>query len=64
MQLTFVNDMGQTFTVEIDPAMELQDVQALVEVEVSHSPHLMNLLHLMHGLGYSPVYPYPNKLSH
>lgn len=42
MLLTFVNDLGQSFTVEIDPDMELENVMALIEVEVrpskSHSP--------------------------
>jgi hypothetical protein len=35
MQLTFVNDFGQTFVVEIDPKMELENVMALLEAEVS-----------------------------
>ena len=35
MELTFVNDLGQTFTVEIDPSMELENVMALLEAEVS-----------------------------
>ncbi|KAF8908351.1 hypothetical protein CPB85DRAFT_789553 [Mucidula mucida] len=33
MQLTFVNDMGQSFVVEIDPNMELENVTALLEVD-------------------------------
>jgi len=33
MELTFVNDLGQTFTVEIDPNMELENVMALLEAE-------------------------------
>ena len=35
MELTFVTDMGHTFTVEIDPNMELENVMALLEAEVS-----------------------------
>ena len=44
MQITFVTDTGENFSVEIDPDMKLQDVQALLEAEVSHSPHLVNPL--------------------
>ena len=35
MELTFLNDLGQSFVVEIDPNMELENVMALLEVEVS-----------------------------
>ena len=34
MELTFVTDLGQSFVVEIDPNMELENVMALLEVEV------------------------------
>jgi len=34
MELTFVTELGQTFTVEIDPNMELENVMALLEAEV------------------------------
>jgi len=37
MRLTFANDFGQTFTVEIDPEMELENVMALLEAEASSS---------------------------
>ena len=37
MRLTFVTDLGQTYTVEIDPKMELENVMALLEAEVSDS---------------------------
>ncbi|KAK2465970.1 hypothetical protein APHAL10511_001611 [Amanita phalloides] len=33
MELTFVNDLGQTFTIDIDPSMELENVMALLEAE-------------------------------
>jgi len=33
MELTFVNDFGQSFVVEIDPSMELENVMALLEAE-------------------------------
>ena len=35
MRLTFVNDLGQTYSVDIDPDMELENVMALLEAEVS-----------------------------
>ncbi len=35
MRLTFVNELGTTYSVEIDPNMELADVMALLEAEVS-----------------------------
>jgi len=34
MELTFLNDLGQPFIVEIDPNMELENVMALLEAEV------------------------------
>lgn len=34
MQLSVVTEIGQTFVVEIDPSMELENVMALLEVEV------------------------------
>ncbi|TEB37070.1 hypothetical protein FA13DRAFT_886528 [Coprinellus micaceus] len=33
MELTFINDLGQPFVVEIDPNMELENVMALLEAE-------------------------------
>ncbi|KAF8324822.1 hypothetical protein F5887DRAFT_1115419, partial [Amanita rubescens] len=33
MELTVVNDLGQTFVVEVDPNMELENVMALLEAE-------------------------------
>lgn len=33
MRLTFVNDMGQSFVIEIDPQMSLEDIMALLEAE-------------------------------
>ena len=35
MELTFLTDLGQSFVVEIDPNMELENVMALLEAEVS-----------------------------
>jgi DNA damage-inducible protein 1 len=35
MELTFITDIGQSFVVEIDPNMELENVMALLEAEVS-----------------------------
>ena len=34
MELTFVTDLGQSFVIEIDPNMELENVMALLEAEV------------------------------
>ena len=34
MELTFITELGQTFVVEIDPNMQLEDVMALLEAEV------------------------------
>lgn len=34
MQLTFVTDLGQSFVVDIDADMELENVMALLEAEV------------------------------
>jgi hypothetical protein len=35
MQLTFVTDLGQSYAVDIDPDMELENVMALLEAEAS-----------------------------
>lgn len=35
MNLTFVDSLGHTFFVEIDPQMHLEDIMALLEAEVS-----------------------------
>jgi hypothetical protein len=37
MQLIFVTTLGETFAVEIDPNLVLQDVKALLEAEVQHT---------------------------
>ena len=39
MELTFITDLGQTFVVEIDPNMELENVMALLEAEVRSTLH-------------------------
>ncbi len=39
MNLTFVTDLGQTFSVEIDSDMELETVMVLLEAEVSINVH-------------------------
>jgi len=33
MRITFVTDLGQTYTIEIDPQMELENIMALLEAE-------------------------------
>lgn len=35
MELTFVTELGESYVVEIDENMELENVMALLEVEVS-----------------------------
>jgi hypothetical protein len=55
MNLTFVTDLGQTFTVEIDPSMELENVMALLEAEVWVPVSVIMrqvYLHLVCSLGY------------
>ena len=37
MELTFITELGQSFVVEIDPNMELENVMALLEAEVHFS---------------------------
>ncbi|KAN0132657.1 ubiquitin-related domain containing protein [Lactarius tabidus] len=61
MRLTFVNDLGQTYSVDIDPDMELENVMALLEAEsgipvneqsISHEGReLNNTKATMKGLG-------------
>lgn len=36
MRLTFVNDTGQTYVIEVDPEMKLEDIMALLEAEARH----------------------------
>lgn len=38
MELTFVTELGESYPVEIDENMELENVMALLEVEVSLNP--------------------------
>jgi hypothetical protein len=63
MELTFLNDLGQSFVVEIDSNMELENVMALLEAEVSgeglslKDPAEENLLL------FSLVSPWANKVS-
>ncbi|KAH9062667.1 hypothetical protein EDB87DRAFT_247250 [Lactarius vividus] len=53
MRLTFVDDLGQTYSVDIDPDMELENVMALLEAEsISHEGReLNNTKATMKGLG-------------
>lgn len=46
MELTFMTEIGQTFVVEIDPNMELENVMALLEAEVSSRLLILPLLPL------------------
>jgi len=40
MLLTFINDLGQSTVVEIDPNMELENVMALLEAEARITPRI------------------------
>lgn len=44
-----MNDMGQSFVIEIDPQMNLEDIMALLEVEVWTSPHSMRHRSIANG---------------
>jgi hypothetical protein len=35
MQITFVTDVGESYVLEIDPNMELENIMALLEADVS-----------------------------
>jgi hypothetical protein len=35
MQITFVTDVGESYALEIDPNMEMENIMALLEAEVS-----------------------------
>lgn len=59
MELTFVTDLGQSFVVEIDPNMELENVMALLEAEVSRDVLPQTRPHL----GASPAFRLHNKAS-
>jgi hypothetical protein len=63
MRLTFVNDLGQTFGVEIDPNMELENVMALLEAEVS-DPTLTAQTVQAHTSGDSPAFLSENRVYH
>ena len=39
MELTFYTDLGESYAVEIDENMELENVMALLEAEVSPPTH-------------------------
>lgn len=34
MQLIFVTDIGESYTLDVDPNMEMENIMALLEVEV------------------------------
>lgn len=65
MRITFVTDLGATYSVEIDPKMELENVMALLEAEVGHSLHFCcpELKPLSFPFATSPVFPPLNKVS-
>lgn len=45
MQITFVTEVGDSYPLEIDPNMELENIMALLEAEVgaSHQQELCTL---------------------
>lgn len=61
MQLTFVNDLGQSYSMDIDPGMELENVMALLEAEVCLCYPILSLGFILHG---SRACPSPNKAYH
>ena len=63
MRLTFVTDLGQTYIVEIDPKMELENVMALLEAEVSDSKIIHVSPKLMSFFTISPVSQSLNRVS-
>jgi hypothetical protein len=62
MRLTFVTDLGQTYIVEIDPKMELENVMALLEAEVSDS-RIMNVSPQLRSFLGSPASRSLNRVS-
>ncbi|KAG1892095.1 hypothetical protein F4604DRAFT_7407 [Suillus subluteus] len=52
MQLTFVTDLGQSYAVDIDPDMELENVMALLEAE--RTKHLAQRARTYRSKGYHP----------
>jgi hypothetical protein len=53
MKLTFFTELGESYTVEIDENMELENVMALLEAEVSPSSRISRILSRVH-CGSSP----------
>ena len=43
MRLTFVNDSGQSYVIEVDRELELENVMALLEAEVNNLDPLQYL---------------------
>lgn len=42
MRITFATDMGESYSVEIDPQMEIENIMALLEAEVRLDLDLAN----------------------
>lgn len=38
MRITFITDIGQSYVIEVDPQMELENIMALLEAEVGPRP--------------------------
>jgi hypothetical protein len=62
MRITFVTDLGATYSIEIDPKMELENVMALLEAEVGVSRHCAARAHVFRFLATSPAFPPLNKV--
>ncbi|KAG1835388.1 hypothetical protein F4604DRAFT_1910813 [Suillus subluteus] len=54
MQLTFVTDLGESYAVDIDPDMELENVMALLEAELRT---WRNLVYMLTKLWKGPIGP-------
>lgn len=44
MELTFITELGESYVIEIDENMELENVMALLEAEVSSSSRICSLV--------------------
>ena len=66
MRLTFVNDLGQAYSVDIDSEMELENVMALLEAEVSCplQAHRVDSPISCFSLQYSPGSQSMSRVSH
>jgi len=62
MRITFMTDLGATYSIEIDPKMELENVMALLEAEVGVST--LYYLELTSFLSVRQVWHFPRRTKH